>query len=126
MTIEDPTVASERLREGALDAARRADAARELALDLERRHHAMLTRLERSIALHTEAVWGSPAATRSRGILHDDIAFGVWAAGESLADTRRSLEATAVALDDEARVLGREAAAVLARAIPPVPGEPVF
>lgn len=126
MTIEDPAAASQRLREGAVDATRRAEAARELALDIERRRHVMLARLEHSVSLHTEVVWGSPAATRSRGILRDDIAFGVWAAGESLADTRRALEATALALEDEARALGREADAVLAHAVPSVREDPVF
>ena len=88
----------------------RAARARELAIDLARRREILAGRLDPVRARHVAATWTSAAADRSRRVLHDEVAFGVWLALHDLAETIRHLTSAAGDWDEAARLTRREVA----------------
>ena len=105
----DPLVEVRRLRSAATHASDRADEARVLALDVDRRRLQILERDDDCLARHTAEVWSSRAAERSRTQLQRGVGYALWMVSEGLRETMRDLEAAAASSDVEATRLRRRA-----------------
>ncbi|MEZ5246793.1 MAG: hypothetical protein R2707_16985 [Acidimicrobiales bacterium] len=99
----------DRFRASALDAHRGAAAARRLALDLDRRREVMIRRDDESRARHTDDVWSSVAASRSRAELVFHVGGWLQRSAGALRDTTMALELEARRLDSLAWSYGRQA-----------------
>ncbi|MEM7139469.1 MAG: hypothetical protein AAF548_00450 [Actinomycetota bacterium] len=113
------------LRARATDYGRRAADARDLAVEIDRRRALILTRDDDAIARHTDDVWSSRAADRSRAELQRTIGMHLWVAADGLRETVVALGERADWLDDESLRLRREADA-LETTPSPLPFDPAL
>lgn len=113
----------EQLRTIAHEAAQRAERAREVARGIARRRVDLVTRDDAALARHTDDVWRSRAAARSRTELERNVGFSLWVAAEDLRATEIELEARARQWDADARHATSQADAVVI--VPVVVSPPV-
>lgn len=110
--VEDETVLVaevEWLNGAAVEAARKAAAARRLAVEIDRRRAQVVHRDDASVARHVPATWASQAATESRDELRRGVGFSLWVAGEALHQTRLALDIEAGVLEGDASSFRRRA-----------------